>query len=107
MSDYPKKKVEAKNISFNVPQPNIVLIENAEPSSNPGTSSTLGKSSEKDKKMKTGMKAVLPGALAQSVAANNAKSPSLPTKNNVTEFVSDKEDTRGRNYHGDPVYKLG
>ena len=98
MSDYPKKKVEAKKISSDVSQPNIVLIENAELSSNPGTSSTPGKSSEKDKKMKTGMKAVLPGALAQSVAANNGKSPSLPTQNNEMEFVSDKEDTRGRNY---------
>jgi len=98
MSDNPKKKVEAKQVSSGVSKPNIVLIENAEPSSNPGTLSTAGKSSEKDKKMKTGMKAILPGTVALSVAANNGKSPSLATQNNVTEFVSDKEDTRGRNY---------
>jgi len=48
--------------------------------------------------MKTGMKAVLLGAVSKSVGANNEKSPFLASQNNVTEFVSDKEDTRGSNY---------
>jgi len=96
MSDNPKKNDEAKKVSSDESKPNKVLIENAEPSSNPVTLSAPGKSSVKDKKMKTGMKAVLPGAVAvaQSVAANNEKSPPLATQNNA----SDKEDTRGSNY---------
>ena len=100
MSDNPKKNDEAKKVSSDESKPNKVLIENAEPSSNPVTLSAPGKSSVKDKKMKTGMKAVLPGAVAvaQSVAAKNEKSPPLATQNNATEFVSDKEDTRGSNY---------
>eukprot|EP00815_Leptocylindrus_aporus_P002739 CAMPEP_0116067398 /NCGR_PEP_ID=MMETSP0322-20121206/10981_1 /TAXON_ID=163516 /ORGANISM="Leptocylindrus danicus var. apora, Strain B651" /LENGTH=502 /DNA_ID=CAMNT_0003554189 /DNA_START=44 /DNA_END=1549 /DNA_ORIENTATION=- len=99
MSDHPKKKVESKKVSSDESTPNIARIENAEPSSNPGTLSTPDKSSIKDKKMKTGPKAVLPGAVAQSVAANKDKpSSSLGTQNNVTEFVRDKEDTRGRDY---------
>jgi len=96
MSDNPKKNDEAKKVSSDESKPNKVLIENAEPSSNPVTLSAPGKSSVKDKKMKTGMKAVLPGAVAvaQSVAAKNEKSPPLATQNNA----SDKEDTRGSNY---------
>ena len=101
MSDNPKKKADATNynkISSDESKPNEVIIENAEPSSNPSTLSTSGNSSGSANKMKTGRKAVLPGAVVQSVAANNEKPSSSAAHNTLTEFVRDKEDTRGSNY---------
>lgn len=100
MSDEPKKTTEAagkkKGSSSGSSEPNVFSLKNSEPSSNPIALSTLGRSSGTDKKIKTGPKAVLPGAVAQSTSASNGKS--MSTQNTLTEFVSGKEGTKGSNY---------
>jgi len=100
MSDEPKKTTEAagkkKGSSSGSSEPNVFSLQNSEPSSNPIALSALGRSSGTDKKIKTGPKAVLPGAVAQSTSASNGKS--MSTQNTLTEFVSGKEGTKGSNY---------
>jgi len=63
MSDDPKKTFEAagkkKNTSSGDSKPNMFSLENSEPSSNPITLSALNRSSDADKKVRTGPKAVL------------------------------------------------
>ena len=71
--DNPKKKSEAtddKTVSSDESKPIVVLIENAEPSSNPCALSTSDKW-VKGNRIETGMKALLPGAAVQSVATNS------------------------------------
>ena len=63
MSDNPKKKVDGNKVSSDESKPNIALIENAEPSSNPCALSTSDKW-VKGNRIETGMKALLPGAAA-------------------------------------------
>ena len=101
MSDDPKKTFEAagkkKNTSSGDSKPNMFSLENSEPSSNPITLSALNRSSDADKKVRTGPKAMLPGAVAQTTSASNGKS--MTTQNTLTQFVSGKEGTKGSNYH--------
>jgi len=100
MGDDPKKTTEAagnkNNTSSGDSKPNMFSLENSEPSSNPITLSTLGRSSGNDKKIKTGPKAVLPGAVVQSTSTSNGKS--MYTQNTLTEFVCGREDTKESNY---------
>ena len=100
MSDDPKKESEAvgkkKGSSSGRSKPNLFPLQNSEPSSNPVTLSALGRSSGNDKKIKNGLKAALPGAVAQSTSASNGKS--MSTQNTLTEFVSGIEGTKGSNY---------
>jgi len=103
MSNDPKQNLndadKEKNSSSSNSKPNNVFsLENSEPSSNPLTLPSARISSDAEKKLKTGPKAVLPGAVAESTAARNEKQSSSPTHNTLTEFVSDKEETRGSNY---------
>ena len=101
MSDEPKKTTEAagekKGSSSGSSKPNMHSLENSEPSSNPIALPALGRSSGTDKKIKTGPKAVLPGAVAQSTSASNGKL--MPTQNTSIEIVSCKEGTKESNYH--------
>ena len=56
----------------------------------------MGRSSDTDKEIKTGLKAVLPGAVAMSTSAS--KGQSMTTQITLTEFVSGKEGKKGSNY---------
>jgi len=100
MSNEPKKTNEAagkkKGSSSGSSEPDVFSLQNSEPSSNPIALSTLGRSSGTDKKIKTGPKVVLPGAVAQSTSASNGKL--MSTQNTLTESVSGKEGTKGSNY---------
>ncbi len=101
MSGDPRKKIQAngnkKGSSSGSSNSNVLSLENSEPSSNPITLSALNRSSDADKNIKTGPKALLPGAVAQSTSASNGQS--MTTQNTLTEFVSGKEGTKGSNYH--------
>ncbi len=71
MNDDQKKKSGAdgnkNSTSSGGSKPNVFSLENSEPSSNPITLSALGRSSATDKKIKNSTKAVLPGAVADTV----------------------------------------
>jgi len=103
MSDQPKKNLnDADKQKSSASKPsNVFSLENSEPSSDPSTLPSARRSSETDekkKKLNTGPKAVLPGAVAESTAASNDKPSSSSAPNTLTDFVSDKEETRGSNY---------
>ena len=103
MSDRPKKNLNDadKQKSSSSKPSNVFSLENSEPSSDPSTLPSARRSSETDekkKKLKTGPKAVLPGAVAESTAASNEKPSSSSAPNKLTDFVSDKEETKGSNY---------
>ena len=101
MSDRSVKKSEAadrkKGSSSGSTKPNMHSIKNSEPSSNPIAMSTLAISSDTDKKIKTGPKAVLPEAGAQSTSVSNRKS--MSTQNTLTEVANGKEYTKESDYH--------
>ncbi len=101
MSDQPKKNLNDADKEKNSSSNNAFSLENSEPSSNPSTLPSARRSSETDekkKKLNTGPKAVLPGAVAESTAASNDKQPLSPAQNSLTEFVDDKEEKKGSNY---------
>ena len=106
MADQPKKNLNDADeekifSSSNSKQNNVFSLENSEPSSDPLTlpsAHRLLDTDEKKKKLKAGPKAVFPGAVAESTAASNDKLSSSSAPNTLSEFVSDKEETKGSNY---------
>jgi len=100
MSDQPKKNLNDADKQKSSSSSNMFSLENSEPSSDPLTLPSARRSSETDekKKLKTGPKAVLPGAIAETAAASIDKPSSSSASNTLTEFVDDKEKSKGSNY---------